>query len=446
MGGHGTWQIGATFPDRFAAIAPSAGWISFWSYTGAQRFENATPVEQILTRATNPSDTLALERNYVHHGIYVLHGDADDNVPVEQARSMRSHLSEYHADFAYYERPGAGHWWGNECVDWPPLVEFLRGHQRPPIREVKRIEFVTANPAVSATCDWATIEAQSRWLEFSKIELELDKPGRRITGTTENVERLKLTMLEEAPGGEAGPVLEAGTPVAIELDDQELEANWPENGYVRLERLNGNWKVAPPTAETSTRAAKRDPVLEKGPRCAGPFKEAFRNHVQFVYGTHGSLDENVWAATKARYDAETFWYRGNGSIDVLPDTEFDPAAEVDRNVILYGNSKTNGAWPVLLASSPVQVSPGAVQIAETDLQGDDLAVLAVYPRPGSATALVGIVGGTGLAGMRVTERLPVFVSGVAYPDWIVLSADVLRNGTGGIRGVGFFGTRLAVRP
>ena len=32
MGGHGTWQVGATFPDRFAAIGPSAGWVSFWSY------------------------------------------------------------------------------------------------------------------------------------------------------------------------------------------------------------------------------------------------------------------------------------------------------------------------------------------------------------------------------------------------------------------------------
>src|SRR4029077_10978732 len=32
MGGHGTWQVGVTFPDHFAAIAPSAGWISFASY------------------------------------------------------------------------------------------------------------------------------------------------------------------------------------------------------------------------------------------------------------------------------------------------------------------------------------------------------------------------------------------------------------------------------
>ncbi len=32
MGGHGVWHIGSLFPDRFAAIGPSAGWISFWTY------------------------------------------------------------------------------------------------------------------------------------------------------------------------------------------------------------------------------------------------------------------------------------------------------------------------------------------------------------------------------------------------------------------------------
>ena len=34
MGGHGTWIIGVTYPDQFAAIAPSAGWVSLFSYGG----------------------------------------------------------------------------------------------------------------------------------------------------------------------------------------------------------------------------------------------------------------------------------------------------------------------------------------------------------------------------------------------------------------------------
>jgi poly(3-hydroxybutyrate) depolymerase len=37
MGGHGTWILGILFPDRFAAIGPSAGWISFRTYASRQK-------------------------------------------------------------------------------------------------------------------------------------------------------------------------------------------------------------------------------------------------------------------------------------------------------------------------------------------------------------------------------------------------------------------------
>ncbi|HMA53788.1 MAG TPA: prolyl oligopeptidase family serine peptidase, partial [Acidobacteriota bacterium] len=121
MGGHGTWQVGATVPGPWAAIAPSAGWYSFTSYGGGATYKDPSPVEKMLLRANDPSETTNLARNFLGYGVYVLHGDQDDNVPVEQARHMRELLGAFHPDFAYYERPGAGHWWGNECVDWPPL-------------------------------------------------------------------------------------------------------------------------------------------------------------------------------------------------------------------------------------------------------------------------------------------------------------------------------------
>jgi poly(3-hydroxybutyrate) depolymerase len=96
MGGHGAWQFGVQFPDRFAALGPSAGWISFRSYAGGQTNDPGTALEQLLARAAAPSDTLALASNYLHHGVYILHGEADDNVPVSQARTMREHLGRFH--------------------------------------------------------------------------------------------------------------------------------------------------------------------------------------------------------------------------------------------------------------------------------------------------------------------------------------------------------------
>ncbi len=42
-------------------------------------------------------------------------------------------------------------------------------------------------------------------------------------------------------------------------------------------------------------------------------------------------------------------------------------------------------------------------------------------------------------GFRLTDRLPYFVSGVAYPDLTVLDDQSLIHGFDGIRASGYFG-------
>ncbi len=426
MGGHGTWHIGVTFPDRFAAIGPSAGWISFWSYAGAARIANPSPMQQLLARPMNPSDTLALKQNYAQEGVYVLHGSADDNVPVTQAREMVQQLSAFHRDTTYFEQPGAGHWWdisdepGADCVDWQPLFEFFGHHALPAESMVRHVDFTTADPGVSAWCHWVGIVGQAHRLNPSSVSLRLDPGQRRFVGTTENVALLALRCTNLLPVG----------PLTVELDGQILvDLPYPTaDKTLWLARTGRTWSVGAAPAST-----------DKRPERCGPFKQAFRNHMLFVYGTQGTPEENAWAIAKARYDAETFWYRGNGSLDVVADTAFDVTRERDRNVILYGNADTNAAWKPLLADSPIQVRRATITVGAQSLTGDDLACLFLRPRPGSVRASVGVVSGSGLVGMRLTDRLPYFVSGVEYPDYLVLNPETLTNGISGVRLAGFFG-------
>ena len=100
-------------------------------------------------------------------------------------------------------------------------------------------------------------------------------------------------------------------------------------------------------------------------------------------------------------------------------------------MIVYGHAESNAVWPVLLGKSPVQVRRGKVALGLRDLLGDDLACVFVYPRPDSEAGLIGVVAGTGINGSRLTERLPYFVSGVAYPDCTVFSASRLEQGAAG---------------
>ncbi len=420
MGGHGTWHLGVTYPDKFAAIGPSAGWYSFWSYGRMPSRSPDSPIDRMFVRGLTPSDTVKLQRNLADLGVYVLHGAEDDNVPVGQARFMRSQLGSFHRNFVYFEQPDARHWWGSQCCDWPAMMEFFRRHELPESKDVDQIDFSTASPAVSAENFWVRVEAQEEQLALSRVTIKRDLKKRSFDGTTQNVARLSLDVSDlEAPGS-----------LRVTLDGQRLSGiRWP--GLARriwLVRRDGRW------------ATSRQPSPKnKGPHRYGTFKEVFNHRAVLVYGTKGDEEENRWALAKARYDAEQFWYRGNGSLEVIPDTAFDSKAYQDRNVVLYGNVDTNGAWPVLLSTSPVRVRSGQINIGTRPELGKDLAILFVRPRPGTQNALVGAVSGTGIVGFRLTDRLRYFMSGVAYPDLTLFGSGVLSEGTGDVRAAGYFG-------
>lgn len=420
MGGHGTWHVGVLHADRFAAIGPSAGWISFRSY----RRDEPAPVDRLgefVDRAMLPSRTRLLAPNLAGLGIYVLHGADDDNVPARQARLMLDTLATFHRDFTYHEEPDAGHWWdksdepGADCVDWAPMFDFFARHRRPSPDEVRHVAFGTPNLRVSARSRWVAIDRQIRPSVTSTIDVHVDPRARRVYGGTENVEAASFDL--------AAAGMTPGTPVRVELDGDAIDIPWPERGPLRV-RWDGAWHAGPTP----------EPRL-KGPRRAGPFREATLRRTQLVAATRGTPEENAAAFAQARRDAEFLWYQGNASVDVLPDSLYDPAAEPDRNVILYGNADTHADWGALWDGGDVTVARGLVRVGDRSFEGDGIGVLALRPRPGSDVAVVGIVAASGAPGMRLLHRRPYLSSSLSYPDLTVFRD---RGGDAITAGAGFF--------
>jgi hypothetical protein len=299
------------------------------------------------------------------------------------------------------------------------MFDFFAKHTLPARGDVRRIEFATASPSISGQCHWLTIEAQLIHGGVSKVDIQHDAAAGRFHGTTENVARLALDLEHLKP-------VKA---LRVELDGQRIDdVAWPAANCLWLERRGDKWSVRAAAARS-----------DKGPHRYGPFREVFRNRMIFVYGTRGTPAENAWALAKARYDAESFWYRGNGAVDVVADSAFAAAADRDRNVILYGHRDSNAAWKALLGDSPIQATRGEIHVGGRVLKHPDLACLFIRPRPGSDTALVGAVSGSGINGLRLTDRLPFFVSGVGYPDCVVLGPESSPKGDADIRAAGFFG-------
>jgi hypothetical protein len=368
-------------------------------------------MEALLNRGQKSGDTIALAANLKQHGVYILHGGNDDNVPPAQARTMAEVLGEFHHDWIYHEEPNQGHWWSNEyndggsaCVDWPFMFDWFARHALAPSSAVREVEFVTANPGVSSRYHWLAIEGQIRHMDLSKAHLECWPNKRLFKGTTENVAILRLDV---------GHLL-AQEPLTVELDGETIAGiPYPDlTDAIWLERTNDGWHCI-----------EKPSLKNKGPQRYGSIKEELHHRFLLVYGTQGTSEENTWAFGKARYDAETFLYRGNASPETLADTAFEPSRYRDRTVVLYGNAETNSAWPALLGDSPVQVRRGRVQLGDRNFEGDDLSAIFIRPRPDSDVASVVVVGGTGPVGMRSTYSLSFFTAFVRYPDYVLTRVD-----------------------
>lgn len=429
MGGHGTWQIGATFPSKWAAIAPISGWYSLFSYANKQKDEEAQPLENMFGKSSHASYTLELSKNYLQHGVYIQHGDADDVVSVDQARFMRNHLGEFHPDFAYLEYEDKKHWFG---IDFKTIFDYFQWHSQPENGDEKSFEFRTASPGVSSESRYITLYQQENSFDFCGVKVTQNVRSaqqrkkdeilktRSIVVETENLKKFKLNL---------NHAMTADT-IQVKVDNdsfEKLSAVIEQDLW--FEKQDSSWVIVDKPSNS----------FQKNPLRYGTFKDAFRNNMVFVYATKGTEEENQWAFNKARFDAETFYYRGNGSIEIISDKEFSLSAYKDRSVILYGNATTNAAWKKLLPNSPVQVARNKVTVGKKQLKGSDYGVYFIYPREDSKTASIGVVSGTGMLGFKAVTPNRYFSSGVGIPDVMVFTPSLYKDGIDGVESAGFFG-------
>jgi len=443
MGGHGTWYLGATYPDYFASIAPCAGYPDLLLYRGSflnkmldkpqdeltergmtpevvKRLKTPyvpTEVEKIMKRAGTPSRTLGLIRNYLHYGVYILHGEKDNVVPTFIARDMRSRLGEFHNDFTYYEYPDGTHWYGNHSLDWYRIFDFFKERTLKNPNDIKNLEFYTGSPGVSAKSNFITIHQQQKPFEVSSFNFTKEN-GFEIS--TDNVELLEVDLIK---------LKDTITNIVINGKDIEVVAH--SKVYVKSE--GEIWE------KTSAPSLK-----EKGPHRNGGFKDAFRNNVVFVYATKGSDMENEWYYNKARFDAETFWYRANGNIEIVKDVDFNSEKYKDRNVIIYGNKTNNAAWKKLLKNSPIQVSNDLVQFGNKKLPGSKWGMYFTVPRADSEIATVGVITASGITGMKAAYANNYLVNGTTFPDVLLFDDSVLDEGDVNVKCAGFFGNDWSI--
>jgi dienelactone hydrolase len=426
MGGHGTWHLAANDSDRFLALAPSAGWRSFDSYGGRPEGELAA----LWQAADAASRTEGLLTNLAALPTYVLHGEADDNVPASEGHAMIAALEEAGGKPLGHFEPGAGHWWddangpGAACLDWPGFFELFRSLPAAPMAPAV-IDWTSVDPSVDARHHWVGVEQPVTYGAPLRVRGRYRAEDARLVLTTENVRRLTLSR----PRG-WGPELGIE---GVVLDGQAFPADFGAD-YLRL---GERWSVIP----------RALPAGEKSAWRSGPLKRAFQNRFVLVVPTRGSAEENAASLARARHDAEVWWYRGNGDARILEDESYlaaGPPRETvhggpgSANVILYGNADTNAAFALIPRDYALELRRGRVRLGERILEGQALGVVALGP---VGDVLFALLGSSGPEADRAAASLSLFVSGVGYPDYVVYGPEVLARGDGGVLAAGFFDHR-----
>lgn len=105
MGGAGTWSMAATYPSRFAAIAPVCG-----------------------------RGDVSTARAIAHLPAWVFHGARDDTVPLRASEEMVDALRACGAEPRFTVYPDAGHDSWTATYENPELYAWLLEHRRPPGR------------------------------------------------------------------------------------------------------------------------------------------------------------------------------------------------------------------------------------------------------------------------------------------------------------------------
>jgi predicted peptidase len=118
MGGYGTWDLAAKYPNRFAAYVPICGGIH-----GPPEYPRINVSVANDPKITDPYAETA--RRIGKTPVWIFHGGADDTVPMEESRKMYAALQAANANVKYTEYPGVGHNSWDKAYAEPELVPWL---------------------------------------------------------------------------------------------------------------------------------------------------------------------------------------------------------------------------------------------------------------------------------------------------------------------------------
>src|SRR5690242_1206066 len=122
MGGNGVWYLAYRYPSRFAALLPICSFVT--------PFRAALHQLAPVVPADSGAPFEALARQLRRVPTWIVHGEIDEAVPVDQSRQAAAALKAVGAPVQYLEVPGTNHNVWDATYGSPMVVSWLFAQHR----------------------------------------------------------------------------------------------------------------------------------------------------------------------------------------------------------------------------------------------------------------------------------------------------------------------------
>ena len=389
MGGMGAWTIGGHYPDRFAGLMAMSGRGDFYLWKGLKR-EGLPGFKRKLAEQEFGANLLP---NYLHLPLFLVHGNQDWGIPVEQSRRMHDLLKALGMDVRYVELEGEDHFFfyqQTQCL--PDLLEWLRARKR--VSSPRRIAFRTYSLKYNCAY-WVEILGIDDWGRAAEVTCDLSEDGGALAVNSDNVTGLRLALPRE-----------------LVKDPAVLRITW-------------NGRPAPASSDKAglLMLGNRGPgegAVVKTPAPCGPIREAFAGPFVMAYGGKaGGLTHE--RALRAAADWEEF---AKGVPRLIPASEVTDELMAGCNLILFGSPEDNPLIGKLMPHLPVKIEGGFYQVGTRRYDAGRFGLWVIHPNPLAPGRYVAINSGPAWGRELAENHKYDFI-----PDFIVYADEKSEDGT-----------------
>jgi pimeloyl-ACP methyl ester carboxylesterase len=409
MGGYGVYAVGMHYPDLFAAIAPACGRTDHYFWQKLKRDE-VEGFKRPLIDADNPIDLVENLRNVPTH---LQQGQYDTLVDPEHSHRILQEFEKRGFQAKYEEIAGEDHWIYFKTDCYVRMLDWFDRFRRNPVPKV--VTYTTYMPKYRRAY-WVALDEFAKWGQRTTVRAEAAE-GNALDITTQNVAALTVTF---APG-----LLDYSREVVVKVNGNQAFAGKPKLGDHLAIRVG-----------TPERGDVPNGALPRSWRLSGPVKEAYNEAFSFVYGTVGDEAADKDLLDQARRAAREWQQFADGIPEVKPDTAVTDEDLKARNVVLFGDERTNSLVTRMRDKLPFRMENGTVRIGERtyDYKADGLGFMLCYPNPLAVNRLAVVC-----VGLFWGDALPINHKFDLLPDFIVYSGEVdMSDKTNRFLCAGFF--------